>query len=40
MGIIRSTVVVSAKGKVLGTYPKVKARGHAEQVLGDLKELA
>lgn len=39
MGIIRSTVVLSSKGKVLKTYPKVKARGHAEQVLGDLKEL-
>jgi len=39
MGIIRSTVVLSAKGKVLKTYPKVKARGHAEQVFEDLKEL-
>ncbi len=39
VGIIRRTVVVSAEGKVLATYPKVKARGHAEQVLGDLKQL-
>lgn len=35
-GPIRSTFVVSASGKVLQAYPKVKAKGHAEQVLGDL----
>ncbi len=39
MGILRATFVVDAKGKVLKVYPKVKARGHAEQVLEDLKSL-
>ncbi|MBW2527133.1 MAG: peroxiredoxin [Deltaproteobacteria bacterium] len=39
MGIIRATFVFDAKGKVLKAYPKVKAKGHAEQVLADLKEL-
>lgn len=36
MGIIRATFIVDAKGKVLKAYPKVKARGHADQVLADL----
>jgi thioredoxin-dependent peroxiredoxin len=40
MGIIRSTVVVSQTGTVLKTYPKVKAKGHAEQVLAELKSLS
>lgn len=39
MGIVRMTFVADAKGKVLKAYPKVKAKGHAEQVLADLKEL-
>lgn len=39
MGIVRATFVVDAKGKILKTYPSVKARGHAEQVLDDLKSL-
>lgn len=36
MGIIRSTAVVDPDGAVLLHYPKVRARGHAEAVLGDL----
>ena len=36
-GPFRSTVVVDAKGKVLNSYFKVKAKGHAEAVLEDLK---
>lgn len=39
VGIIRSTFVVGADGKVLKVYPTVKAQGHAEQVLADLKDL-
>ena len=39
MGIIRATFVFAANGKVLAAYPKVKAKGHAEQVLADLKRL-
>ncbi len=37
MGIIRSTVVIGADGKVLKVYPKVSVKGHVEQVLEDLK---
>ena len=35
-GAIRSTFVADAKGKLITVYPKVKAKGHAEQVLADL----
>lgn len=35
-GAIRSTFVVSASGKLREVYAKVKAKGHAEKVLGDL----
>ena len=37
MGAIRSTFVSDAKGKLSKVYPKVKAKGHAEQVLTDLE---
>jgi peroxiredoxin Q/BCP len=36
MGAIRSTFVSDSKGKLIKVYPKVKAKGHAEQVLDDL----
>jgi peroxiredoxin Q/BCP len=36
MGAIRSTFISDAKGKLIKVYPKVKAKGHAEQVLGEL----
>ena len=39
MGILRSTYVLDAAGEILKVYPKVKANGHAEQVLADLKGL-
>jgi len=39
VGIVRSTVVIGADGKVLKVYPKVSVKGHAEQVLEDLKAL-
>lgn len=35
-GAIRSTVVIDADGRVERVYPKVKAKGHAQQVLDDL----
>ncbi len=38
-GIIRCTFVVGADGRVAAVYPKVKAKGHAEAVLADLKAL-
>jgi thioredoxin-dependent peroxiredoxin len=33
MGIVRSTFLVDANGKVLKTWTKVKTKGHAEAVL-------
>ena len=36
MGIERTTFVIGPDGKIEKIYGKVKAAGHAEQVLGDL----
>lgn len=36
VGIIRSTYVADALGKLVKVYPNVKAKGHAERVLADL----
>jgi thioredoxin-dependent peroxiredoxin len=36
MGIIRTTVVIDADGKVARIFPKVKVTGHAEAVLDTL----
>lgn len=33
MGIIRSTFLIGPDGKVLQAWPKVKVKGHAEEVL-------
>lgn len=33
MGIVRSTFLIDEKGKVFKAYPKVKAAGHAKEVL-------
>ena len=33
MGIVRSTFLVDDKGKIFKAYPKVKAAGHAKEVL-------
>ena len=35
-GVIRGSLVVDAKGKVLRAYAKVKAKGHAQGILEDL----
>jgi len=35
MGIVRSTFLVNEKGKIFKAYPKVRAAGHAKQVLED-----
>ena len=35
MGVVRSTFLVDEKGKIFKSYPKVKAAGHAKQVLAD-----
>ena len=38
-GIIRSTVVTDSEGNVIKHYPNVRAKGHAERVLDDLKKV-
>ncbi len=39
-GAMRSTLVCDPQGKLLKVYAKVKAAGHAQQVLEDLASLA
>ena len=39
MGIIRSTFLIDTGGKVARVWPKVKVRGHADEVLEALKAL-
>ena len=39
MGIVRTTFVVNPQGTVIKRYDKVKVKGHAAQVLEDLKTL-
>lgn len=39
-GVIRSTVLIDPTGKVAFHWPKVKAEGHAEEVLATLNSLA
>lgn len=38
MGVIRSTFLVDEKGKIFKAYPKVKAAGHAKEVLEDFTQ--
>jgi len=37
MGVVRSTFLVDEKGKIFKAYPKVKAAGHANEVLDIFK---
>ena len=39
MGIQRATFVIDAKGVIRHVWPKVKVKGHAEEVLGVVKAL-
>ena len=39
-GVIRSTVLIGKDGKVIKHWPKVKAKGHADEVLAALQEAA
>lgn len=39
MGIVRATFVIGPNGKIAKIYPKVKVKGHVEQILEDLKGL-
>ncbi len=38
-GILRTTVIIDAEGKIAKVYPKVATKTHAATVLADLKEL-
>jgi peroxiredoxin Q/BCP len=40
LGIVRSTFILDAAGRVARVFRSVKADGHAEQVLGALADLA
>lgn len=39
MGIIRSTVLIGADGRIVQVWPKVKVEGHAEEVLAAAKAI-
>ena len=39
MGIVRSTVIIDAGGTVAAVFPKVKVKGHVDQVLEVLSEM-
>ena len=38
VGVIRSTVLIGPDGRIVHVWPKVKAKGHAEQVLETLRQ--
>ncbi|MCB2205689.1 thioredoxin-dependent thiol peroxidase [bacterium] len=40
MGIVRTTVLIDSKGVVRNIWPKVKVKGHVDEVLAALEELA
>lgn len=40
MGIIRSTVLIGADGKVVQHWPKVSVKGHVDEVVAAVKALA
>ncbi|USN59531.1 MAG: redoxin domain-containing protein [Candidatus Peribacteria bacterium] len=35
-GVIRSSFVFDSKGKLIGEYKNIKAKGHAERMLGEV----
>ena len=39
MGIVRSTYIIDKKGKITHIFPKVKVKGHVEEVLAALAEI-
>jgi len=39
MGVVRSTLLIDPDGIVRYTWPKVKVKGHADQVLEKLREM-
>lgn len=39
MGVVRSTFLIGADGRIAGAWPKVRVRGHAEAVLDAARKL-
>lgn len=39
MGVVRSTLLIDPEGVVRHVWPKVKVKGHAEEVLDTLRKL-
>ncbi|MGB8554485.1 MAG: redoxin domain-containing protein, partial [Pseudolabrys sp.] len=39
MGVIRKTFLIDAAGRIVRAWPKVRVRGHAEEVLSAAREL-
>ena len=39
MGVARATFLIDPKGMIVRTWPKVKADGHADEVLASIREL-
>jgi peroxiredoxin Q/BCP len=39
MGMVRTTFLVDAEGTIAQVWPKVKVKGHAEEVLASAKAL-
>ena len=39
MGVVRTTVIIDKKGVIRKIYPKVKVKGHVEQVAKDIEEI-
>ena len=40
MGTVRSTFLIDPQGNLAAAWPKVRVKGHADEVLAKLKELA
>lgn len=40
MGMVRTTYLIDAEGRIAKVWRKVKVKGHAEEVLGAARELA
>ena len=38
MGVVRSTYLIDPKGKIVHIWPKVKVKGHVEDVMAKLEE--
>jgi len=38
-GVVRTTLLIDPEGRVARVWPKVRVKGHAQQVLAGLREL-